>query len=46
MLRFEILTEVFMKSSIFWDIIPCSPFKINQHFGGKIRLYLQDLIIS
>jgi hypothetical protein len=43
---YEVLTEMFMKSSIFWDIIPCNPFKINQHFGVTSRLYLQDRIIS
>jgi hypothetical protein len=43
---FDVLTAVFMKSSIFWNIIPCSTLKINQHFGGKIRLYLQYRIIN
>jgi hypothetical protein len=23
-----------MKSSIFWDITPCSPLKVNRRFGG------------
>jgi hypothetical protein len=23
-----------MKSSIFWDITPCTPLKINRRFGG------------
>jgi hypothetical protein len=26
---FEALTAVVMKSSIFWDITPCSQFKVN-----------------
>jgi hypothetical protein len=26
---FEVLTAVVMKSSIFWDITPCSPLKVN-----------------
>jgi hypothetical protein len=38
----EILTAVVMKSTIFWDITPCSPLKVNQHFGGTYRLHLQD----
>jgi hypothetical protein len=37
----EVLTAVVMKSSIFWDITPCSPLKVNQCFGGTSRLYLQ-----
>jgi hypothetical protein len=31
---FEVLTAVVMKSSIFWDITPCSLLKVNRHFGG------------
>jgi hypothetical protein len=27
--RFEVLTAVVMKSSIFWDITSCSSFKVN-----------------
>jgi hypothetical protein len=30
---YEILTAVFIKSSIFWDIAPCSPLKVNRLFG-------------
>jgi hypothetical protein len=26
---FEVLTAVVMKSTIFWDITPCSPLKVN-----------------
>jgi hypothetical protein len=29
-------TAVTMKSTIFWDAIPCSPIEVNQHFGGII----------
>jgi hypothetical protein len=35
-----------MKSSIFWDITPYSPLKVNQRFGGTCRLHLQDRRIS
>jgi hypothetical protein len=38
---FQILTAVFMKSSIFWDITPCTPLKVNRRFGGTYRLHLQ-----
>jgi hypothetical protein len=31
---FEVLTGVVMKSTIFWDITPCSPLKVNWRFGG------------
>jgi hypothetical protein len=35
-----------MNSSIFWDIMLCSPLKVNQHFGGKCCLHLQGKRIS
>jgi hypothetical protein len=40
---FEVLTAVVMKSSIFWDITPCtcSPLKVNRRFGGTCCLHLQ-----
>jgi uncharacterized protein YjiK len=43
---FEVLTAVVMKSTIFWDIKPCSPLKVNRFFGGKYRLHLQGRRIS
>jgi hypothetical protein len=43
---FEVLTVVVMKSSIFWDITPCSLLKVNRRFGGTYRLHLQDRRIS
>jgi hypothetical protein len=33
LIRFEVLTPVVMKGSIFWDITPCTPFKVNPLFG-------------
>jgi hypothetical protein len=30
-----------MKSIIFWDITPCSPFSVNRRFGGTYCLHLQ-----
>jgi hypothetical protein len=30
-----------MKSSIFWDITPCSLLKVNRRFGGTCRHHLQ-----
>jgi hypothetical protein len=38
---FEILRAVVMKSSIFWDITPCSPLKVNRSFRETHRLDLQ-----
>jgi hypothetical protein len=38
---FEVLTAVVMKSSVFRDITPCSPLKVNSRFGGTCRLHLQ-----
>jgi hypothetical protein len=37
---FEVLTAVVMKSSIFWDITPCSPLKVNRLFGKVVCLHL------
>jgi hypothetical protein len=39
--RSEVLTAVFTRSSVFWDITPCSPLKVNQCFGRTCRLHLQ-----
>jgi hypothetical protein len=35
-----------MKCSIFWDITPCSPFEVNQRFGGTCHLQLLGQRIS
>jgi hypothetical protein len=35
-----------LKSSIFWDITPCSPLKVNRRFGGTCRLHIQGRRIS
>jgi hypothetical protein len=35
-----------VESTIFCDITPCSPLRINQRFGGKYRLHLQGRKIS
>jgi hypothetical protein len=42
----EILTAVVMKSTIFWDITPCSPLEVNRRFGGTYRFHLQGRRIS
>jgi hypothetical protein len=38
---FEVLTAVVMKSTIFWNITPCSPLKVNRRYIGTYRLHLQ-----
>jgi hypothetical protein len=43
---FEVPTAVVMKSTIFWDITPCSPLSFNRHFGEIYRLHLQGQKIS
>jgi hypothetical protein len=43
---FEVLTAVVMKSTIFWDITPCSSLSVNRCFGGTYRLHLQGRRIS
>jgi hypothetical protein len=35
-----------MKGSLFWDIRPCSPLKVNRRFGGTCRLNLHGRRIS
>jgi hypothetical protein len=38
--EFEVLTTVVMKSSIYWDITPCSPLEANMpppSSGSKIK---------
>jgi hypothetical protein len=45
--EFVVLTAVVMKSNIFWDIMPCSPLKVNRRFGetcsSKHRLNFNGL---
>jgi hypothetical protein len=44
--RLEIFTAVIMKSSISWDITPCSPLKVCRRFGRTCRLHLQGRRMS
>jgi hypothetical protein len=41
LLLVTVLTAVVTKATIFWDITPCSPLKVNRRFGGTYRLHLQ-----
>jgi hypothetical protein len=40
------LSAVTQKNSVFWDITPCSPLKVNRRFGGTCHLHLQCQRIS
>jgi hypothetical protein len=44
--RFEVLTAVIMKGSIFWDITPCSPLKVNRCFGGTYYFLKMEAVCS
>jgi hypothetical protein len=35
-----------LESSIFWDITPCNPLKVNRRFGGTCLLHLRDRKIT
>jgi hypothetical protein len=43
---FEVLTAVVMKSTMFCDITPCIPLRVNRRFGAKYHLNLQGQRIS
>jgi hypothetical protein len=43
---FEVLRTVVMKSSIFWDIMPCNLLKVSQCFRGTCCHHLQGQRIS
>jgi hypothetical protein len=36
---FQVLTAVAMKISVFWDITPCSTWKVSQLLGGAFCLH-------
>jgi hypothetical protein len=38
--RLEVLTAVVMKVTIFWDIVPYTPY-INRRLGGMYHFHLQ-----
>jgi hypothetical protein len=35
-----------LKSSVVWDITPCSPVKVNRRIGGSYGLHLQGLKLN
>jgi short-subunit dehydrogenase len=38
---FEVLVVVSMKSTIFWEVVLCSPIKVHQCFGGTYCVHFQ-----
>jgi hypothetical protein len=42
---FEVLRAVVMKSTVFCDITPCSPLKVNRRFGGTYLLHLRGFLL-
>jgi hypothetical protein len=44
--RFVVLTAVITYNSIFWDVTPCSPLKVNRRFGRTYLLHFQDRRLS
>jgi hypothetical protein len=44
--KFKVLTAVGMKRTVFWDIKPWSPLKVNRRLWGIYRLHLQNGGIS
>jgi hypothetical protein len=43
-LGFDVLTDVVMNITMFWDVTPCSQLKIKRRFEGMYRLHLQGRI--
>jgi hypothetical protein len=37
----EVFTAVCMKTTVFWDVTPCSPVKVHQCFRGTHCVHLQ-----
>jgi hypothetical protein len=42
----KIYIILFLESTVFCDITPCSPLKFNQYFGGTYHLHLHGRRIS
>jgi hypothetical protein len=40
--RFEVIAVVAMKSSVFWDIMSCSPVKVNPDFHQTTHCYIPE----
>jgi hypothetical protein len=45
-LGFEVFTAMVMKSSLFWEMMSCSPMKVNWCFGGTCHFHIQGWRVS
>jgi hypothetical protein len=43
---FKVLIAVVVKSTIFWNMTPCSPSSVNRRFGGIYRLKMEAICSS
>jgi hypothetical protein len=41
-----VVTTLVINSCVSWDIMLCSPGKVNRRFGGTYRLHLQDFRVN
>jgi hypothetical protein len=39
----EVITAAVVKISVFLDVTPCGPLKMNRRFGGTCHLHLQGV---
>jgi hypothetical protein len=39
-IQFEVPTAALLKNSLIWDIMLCSPLRVNRRFGGTCLLHL------
>jgi hypothetical protein len=44
--KFDYKDEIKLKSTIFWYITPCSPFRVNRRFVGTYHLHLHGRKIN
>jgi hypothetical protein len=43
---FEVLIALTAESTVFWDVMPCSPVEVLLLFGGTYYLHLQGRRVS
>jgi hypothetical protein len=45
-IQFEVLSGAIMKSTTFWELMPCSPLNVDTHFGGIYHLRVRGWRVS
>jgi hypothetical protein len=45
-LGLEVLTAAIMRTTVSWEVTPCSPTEVHQRFGGMYCLFLQCRKVS